>query len=218
MNQTLPELADRALARAEAFGLLALAFFDPTPELVRGLADGSYRAALQDAAGELTWPFQELPASLFEGDAAAALKTLKVEYARLFIGPGRPAVSPYETIYEGKARAIRPLLMVSPAAMAVEQAYREAGVTVAAGLREPPDHFAAEAEFLYYLGHKEAGCWTAGDRAGAEAWQERARVFLAAHLGGWGQEFCRLVEAESRHPFYRAAARCAAALLEAPFR
>lgn len=215
MKQTFSEQADRALAHANTFGLLALTFFDPTRELLQQLMDGTYLAALAGSAGELPAlaPLRAVQARLAEEDPAAALRALKVEYARLFIGPGRAAVSPYETIYDSLSKGVQPLLMVSPAALAVEQAYREAGVAVAAGLAEPPDHFAAEAEFMYYLGQKEAECWTAGDRIAAEGWQERANAFLDAHLGGWGREFCRLVEAESRHPFYRAAAHFAAACL-----
>lgn len=216
MDHHFTEEADRAQARGNTFGLLATAFFDPTPDLVQQVTDGSFLAALQDAAGDSAAlaPLQAAQASLAGDDPAAALKALMVEYARLFIGPGRPAVSPYETIYDAKAKGVRPLLMVSPAAMAVEQAYREAGVAVAAGLAEPPDHFATEAEFLYYVGQREADCWATGDRDGAAAWQARSRAFLADHLGGWGREFCRLVEAESHHPFYRAVAHCAAAVLE----
>ena len=203
------------MARANTFGLLALAFLDPDRALVQQLTDGSFLAALEDAAGELAAlePLRAVQASLAESDPAATLKALRVEYARLFIGPGRAAVSPYETIYDSQARAVRPLLMVSPAAVAVEQAYREAGVSLAAGLAEPPDHFAAEAEFLYYVGQKEAECWAAGAESDAREWRRKGTSFLADHVGGWGQEFCRLVEAQSRHPFYAAIAHFAAAFL-----
>ena len=213
--KTDDEQAACASARANTFGLLALAFLDPDAELVQRLVDGSFLATLENTTGEpaALEPLQAVQSSLAESDPAASLKALKVEYARLFIGPGRAVVSPYETIYDSKARDVRPLLMVSPVAVAVEQAYREAGVALTAGLAQPPDHFATEAEFLYYLGQKEAECWAAGDEAGAQEWRRKGASFLADHLGGWGREFCGLVEAESRHPFYAAVAHFAAAFL-----
>jgi putative dimethyl sulfoxide reductase chaperone len=225
LDQTFSAQANGASARSRIFGWLALAFFDPTAELVQELADGAYLATLEEAMlgggarqpdGECVAlePLRAVHASHTRRDEDAWLHELKVEYARLFIGPGHPAVSPYETIYDSKAKGVRPLLMVSPAAMAVEQAYREANLALSAGLREPPDHFATEAEFLYYLGQKEADSWATGDPAGAAAWQDRGRVFLACHLSCWGPEFCRLVEIESREPFYRAAAHFAAAFLD----
>lgn len=215
MNQAFEDLAASASARANAFGLLALAFLDPDGELVQRLVDGSFLATLESAAGEpaALESLRAVQASFAGSDPAASLKALKMEYARLFIGPGRAVVSPYETIYDSQARDVRPLLMVSPAAVAVEQAYREAGVALAAGLAQPPDHFATEAEFLYYLGQKEAECWVAGAEAGAREWRRKATSFMTGHLGGWGREFCRLVEAQSCHPFYSAVAHFAAAFL-----
>lgn len=215
MKQTFDDQAASASARANAFGLLALAFLDPDEELVQRLAGGSFVATLETATGELAAleSLRAVQASFAESDPAASLKALKVEYARLFIGPGRAVVSPYETIYDSQAKAVRPLLMVSPAAVAVEQAYREAGVALAGGLSEPPDHFATEAEFLYYLGQKEAECWAAGAEAGAREWRRKGTSFLIDHLGGWGREFCRLVAAQSGHPFYSSVAHFAATFL-----
>lgn len=211
--------ATQAATRADLFGLLAVAFIDPTAASAAQLADGSYLAQLDGACAELgsAWPgAAEALAPLAAaqpGFAATSaeelLHALKVEYARLFIGPSKPAVSPYATAYGARHKEGATLLMVSPEALAVEAAYREAGVALAANRREPPDHFATELEFLYYLCQQEARCWAAGAEDEAALWQRRQAAFLDRHLLPWGAAFCRQVQEASHHPFYQALARFA---------
>lgn len=224
INAAYSRLAHIALARANAFGLLAIAFFDPTEDFANQLVSGSYLSEVnsyfqdltsrQPTARQALEPLKALQATLAEANPQRLLRELKVEYARLFIGPGRMRVPPYETFYGVKSGNSQPLLMVSPAAIAVENAYRQAGVAVSRDLREPPDHFATEAEFMYYLCKKESDAWAEGDNDNARSWRRRQLAFLDGHLGKWGCEFCRQVEENSRHPFYKAAASYAVGLIE----
>jgi TorA maturation chaperone TorD len=236
VSQVPPKAADAAfeklshiaLARANVFGLLARAFFDPTGDLVQKLQSGAFVSELhvyfrdlltqQVHRGEVTdllYPLEPLHAvqsDLATVDPDTLLKALKVEYARLFIGPGSPEIPPYETFYNPNNS--RPLLMVSVEAAAVEKAYHKAGVAITAGLNEPPDHFATEAEFLYFLCGQESDCWSAGDNRGAKKWRRMELDFLEKHLGRWGGDFCQRVETESIHPFYRSAAHFAGAFIK----
>lgn len=223
VNAAFSKLAGIALARANAFSLLAIAFFDPTEEFAKHLVSGAYLSEVnayfqdltrrQPAARQALDPLKALQAQLAKCSPQALLHDLKVEYARLFIGPGRMRVPPYETFYGPKNKESQPLLMVSPAALAVETAYHEAGVAITNTLREPPDHFATECEFLYYLSKKESDAWAEGDNDAAKLWRRRQLAFLDGHLGKWGCEFCRRVEAESQGSFYQAAAHYGAALI-----
>lgn len=219
IDAAFSKLAHVALARANIFGLLAFAFFDPTEEFVGQLIDGSYVSELHGYFRDLTnrpisngeareafEPIKSVQADLARREMYDLLRELKVEYARLFIGPGQAAVPPYETIYGRKAKDISPLLMVSPEALAVEAAYKEAGVAISSELREPPDHFATECEFLYYLCGKESDSWMEGNNKEALVWRRKQLAFIDGHLGRWGVQFCQDVEAESHHPFYKAIA------------
>jgi len=218
------KLSFLALAHSNVFRLLALAFYDPTAEFVQQLISGSYVAELRGYYSDLVAhhhinlealdQLKADQASLIDRVPQELLKELKVEYARLFIGPGRPAVQPYETFYdEASISSGRPLLIVSPAAMTVEQAYREAGLALPKALQEPPDHIAIELEFLYYLSKKESDGWATGDNVGAKKWRRRELAFIDGHIGRWGQQFCGKVEAESQHSFYRAIAHFGNALI-----
>jgi TorA maturation chaperone TorD len=223
--EAFSKLAQIALARSNVFAKMAVAFFDPDADLVHALIRGSYLSELNGYYREFSTdhqagldglaPLFALRESLAAADPAVLLKELKVEYARLFIGPSKPAVFIYETFYDNRIkRGSMPMLMVSPAALSVESAYRESGVEVTASLREPPDHFATEAEFLYYLCQRESDSWAAGENANAKKWRKRELAFLDGHMGCWGRQFCCRVESESQHPFYRAAAAFSGAFLE----
>jgi putative dimethyl sulfoxide reductase chaperone len=219
------KLAFIAMARANIFRLLTLAFYDPTQDFVQQLASGSYVSELHGYYSDMVshyhigvdalTPLKDYQSGLSEHDLAELLKGMKVEYARLFIGPGIPVVQPYETFYDEKLKnTSQPLLMVSPSAIAVENAYLEAGLAVAENKRTPPDHFAVELEFLYYLSKKESDAWAESDNTAAKKWRRRELAFIDGHLGCWGQRFCSKVQKESFHPFYRSITFFAGTLLK----
>ena len=210
-------LVQIAGARARLFGLLAVAFFDPTADLVEQIINGDLflelKANFKALENRSNLPqFSQESFSLFakhqdafsKQDASELLHELKIEFARLFIGPGRAAVPPFETFYKKMSKESQPLLMVSPEAIAVQAAYREAGIAVSQDLQEPPDHFATECEFVYFLCNQEANGWEMGDVETAKQWRRHQLEFLSAHLGRWGAQFCADVEAESSHVFYQA--------------
>jgi TorA maturation chaperone TorD len=223
-DEAFSQLSLTALARSKVFGSIALAFFDPTPEIVQDLLSGSFVSELDGSSHDLAVhhkatteslePLKTYQVRLAGHNPGQLLKEMKVEYARLFIGPSRPTVRIYETFYANQGSESTPLLIVSPTAKAVEEAYREGGVAMAAGPREPPDHFATEAEFLYYLCKKESDGWAERDNVVAQLWRRRELAFLDGHLGRWGCQFCRQVEQESSHPFYQAAAHFARDFLQ----
>jgi TorA maturation chaperone TorD len=225
-DANLSRLANYAFARSNMFSLIAVSFFDPTSELAQRLIDGSliseFESSYQDlvtyqAAGnknalqpEVLESLKETQERYINQNPDDLLTELKIEYARLFIGPGIPVVPPYETFYQGKKKEESlPLLMVSPAAIAVENAYRQAGIKISADLNEPPDHFATEVEFLYFLCRKEAESWARGKEEDAKKWAEMQASFIDNHLGQWGEQFCQEVEDKSSHPFYKAMASTA---------
>ena len=219
------KLSFLAMARANVFRLLALAFYDPTPEFIQQFVSGAYVSELHGYYSDLVShhntnvdaldPLKKYQAGLSTSDPAELLKEFKVEYARLFIGPGTPVVQPYETFYrENRNAEGQPLLIVSPEALAVEKAYLEAGLAMSEEKRDPPDHFAVELEFLFYLSRKESDAWTQADNEAAKKWRRRELAFFEEHLGSWGRRFCNKVQTESDHPFYRSIASFAGILLE----
>lgn len=216
-TQAFAKLADVAGSRAELFGLLAGAFRDPTPELAADHASG---ALARRAAESLAWlgadrrVFDEPLALLAEPADADELLGLKVEFARLFIGPPRPVVSPYaSTRLAAPSDLGGPLLGAGPSTRGIEAVYTELGLRVAPALGEPPDHIATELELLYFLCTREAEAWRAADDEAARDWRRRQRDVVDAHIRTWALDFFDEVAAATTEPLYRAAAGIGSALV-----
>lgn len=161
------------------------------------------------------------PARPASGAAAspALLRPLRVEATRLFVGAPEPAVSPYEGVARALAEGARPLLFVNPRSMDVERFVRSCGLGRPEGANEPLDHVAAECELLSYLASLAAGAPApAGAPCGAAlpggSPQAAYAAFLDAHARRWMPAFAAAVRAEARAPFYGAAARLLAAVVE----
>jgi len=198
------------------YQLLAAGFLHPDRELARAIVEGIFAADVADTAEALTEELELAPDAArslltsalalaeagLTSDAEALYHELAVEYARLFIGPPAPAVSPYESVHIDSEPGSTALLMVGPSARAVLAAYREAGVNMADGMNEPPDHIASEFEFMYYLSVKEAAALQAGESDEAATLRAHQVAFLAAHLVVWGPALADAVEADSTHVFY----------------
>ncbi|RDB70101.1 molecular chaperone TorD [Eggerthella sinensis] len=149
----------------------------------------------------------------------ALLRSLRVEATRLFVGAPEPAVSPYEGVARALAEGARPLLFVNPRSMDVERFVRSCGLGRPEGANEPLDHVAAECELLSYLASLAAGAPApAGAPCGAAlpggSPQAAYAAFLDAHARRWMPAFAAAVRAEARAPFYAAAARLLAAVVE----
>ncbi len=168
-------------------GALSLTFAAPQPALLRF----DPRNPLLNALGRLgeDWErvFEDLWAAvqeLGEDPAERALRTVEIEYARLFLVPSAERILPFE-------HAHRP---VSPGALGAElrRLYRQAGLDSSPSLHELPDHVATELEFLARL--LDEGSFA------------RARHFSAEHLRDFLPSFAEAVRERTTSSFFRTAA------------
>jgi DMSO reductase family type II enzyme chaperone len=193
----------QASIRSQLYAALAQAFRKPEAAPEKNEEDSLIQVLQQAAvaydAQALGQIADEVIGSLEipEDQAEQALRTLEIEYNRLFVGPGRPQVPPYESVY----RDARGLVM-GPAAREVERRYSEAGLALEPGYHDLPDHVATELGFMAYLAMQEAEARDEERRT----WLERERWFLQDHLSVWLPLFCRRVRETSQHPFYTALA------------
>jgi DMSO reductase family type II enzyme chaperone len=202
-----------ALRGAAVYRALSLGFSEPDETLVQALVDGDLAGELRDAVDGLG-AGEDCAAAAREVERCAAaaagarvgdvLRDLQAEYARLFTGPGRPAVACYESEYLEQPRADGRGRLGGLVAGAVESAYLRESVTIAAVRREPPDFVAVELEFLYVLHSREAEAWAAGDEARARRLHLASEQFLEEHAQRWLPAFAGAARAESRRPFYAA--------------
>lgn len=117
------------------------------------LLSGSYKSPEEDFYGQMNelndtilqlYPDMLKDVSRFCDKPAETLEELKVEHARLFLGPFRMLAPPYGSMYiEGDEQ----LMTIST--MDVLRRYADENMDVA--IREVPDHISIELEYMYYL-------------------------------------------------------------------
>ncbi len=181
---------------AELYLWLSAALDTPAAPLLRPAFAGLGRGCI---AALNAGPLPELDAFQRECDAdpdgQSRLMAVRREHARLFLGPPRALVRPYESCYFGEDR------LLSERALAVVSLYARAGLAFdARGCGEAPDHLVVELTFLSRL-HDGTTALP------ADARETLRQAFLRDHLGVWGPLFAaRLLEATAM-PLYRAAGR-----------
>ena len=215
-SQAFRRLAEVSSGRGGIYRLLAEAFRDPTIRTVNELVAGTTAASVDRS---LEWlgadravfdePLSKIGAFAENAqgiEADQCLLELKIEYARIFIGPPRAEVHPYASMHISASPNAERLLNVGGTARTVEQMYQDAGLQLIPRLDEPPDHVATEFEFLYYLCTKEQTAWEEADNEKAREWRRRQREFIDEHLKEWCPTFLEEVEHVANDGFYEAIA------------
>lgn len=185
------DLARLAEVRAGIYHILARAFYIPdeettAPEFLQDLAE---IAALLNGGGE---------AVLTAGGENSPVE-IKVDFTKLFHGPGKLLAPPYECLYrDGK-------LVMGNSTIAVIGFYREAGYEIAEQYTNLPDHISAELEFMAHLCRQEAAA-RRGDGE-TDRWLNLQRRFYQEHMGIWVKAFCRGTEENAQTAYYRGLAK-----------
>lgn len=156
---------------ANIFGTLAVCWREPSEEL-----------AIAIESGDFEW--------LERVEAPADLDDLRVEYTRLFIGPGPEQCPPYESVYRDGDDDENLGPVYGPATQAVARWYDEYGLRLRDSRSAPPDHIATELEFAAYLAASE-------DDGTLEQ-------FLDEHPRAWIEPFTTQLRENDPGAFYRA--------------
>jgi TorA maturation chaperone TorD len=193
------DAAEEARFRSSLYGFLARVFAaEATTDVLEEMRQPEFRAALH-AAGA---------ASAVDPDGADAeqvVEGLGIEYARLFLGPGKH-ISPYSSMHlDGGDR------LWGPSTQWVHAFFAKAGFEPPLARRNPPDHIAGELLFLHALTAAEA---ETEDRTTRERLRAVQRCFLERHLLRWAGRFFSMVADEAQSALYCDAAKLARGFLE----
>lgn len=193
-------LQESGLAVYRALSLAAGCFYPPGPELSENVL------ALHEAVGPLGSE-TAAPAGRMLGELEnRSREELLREYSRLFLGPFQLEAPPFGSVYlEDEGR------MMGESTAEAQRIYRECGLDLSPDFTSPPDHVAAELEFLAYLGFQE--------RSSQEAtWEmffrEQRALFLDRHIGRWFPMFAENVEHNTEMGFFLELTRLTGMLLE----
>ena len=131
--------------------------------------------------------------------ADESVETLKVDHARLFVGPYALLAPPYGSVYlEGEA-------LMGESTMDAANSYRQKGLEAAEN--QVPDHITAELEFMHVLLLKQTEAIDTGEIETADHYQQEQGSFLARHLGAWVAQFAEKVVQHADTEYYRTLAR-----------
>ena len=187
-----------------AFRILSDCFFLPDPGLSEKLEDLEFNMTnVCETAVPLIQNMRK------EFKAAADLEPLKVDFAKLFVGPYQLSAAPYGSVYLEDERK-----MMGDSTLDVKNRYREAGLDTAKNFKDAPDHITAELEFMHYLIFKEIEAFSNSETETAIGSLQKQKSFLEDHLMAWVPEFANRIIESAEKPFYPNLARATTTFLQ----
>jgi len=133
-----------------------------------------------------------------ELNTGVTVDDLKIQFAKLFIGPYQLLAPPFGSIYlDGKHQ------IMGDSTLDVVKRYSAAGLTVDESFKNPPDHISAELEFMHILIIEELNCLHKGCADEAVVWLVRQFEFLNSHIGQWMDAFTGLTIKKTQLPYFK---------------
>lgn len=182
MDESLLDAVAEERRRGNTYKLLSECFHEPDEQLLELLDEL--------ASEDLYVSTEDLR------DSVSDLDAMRVEYAKLFVGPFELQAPPYESTYVDN-----PERVMTESTAEVMDLYRREGLEI--GREGPADHVSAELEFVYVLVRREIEALGTSDRQVATEYLQRQYDFLVNHLGRWAPEFTENVIEHTDSEFYR---------------
>jgi TorA maturation chaperone TorD len=183
--------------RMEAYRVLADCYHLPNQDLTEKLDHlSSNMKVVCGHAAEYVYQMKERIEEIDDPEC------LKVDYAKLFVGPYRLLAPPYGSVYLESER-----MVMGQSTLDAQRRYRDVGLDVAKDFKEAPDHVAVELEFMYVLILNELDGINTSDEEKTVASLQKQKEFLQVHLGAWVTDFAYDVEKNAQTSFYRNLAR-----------
>ena len=202
-KENIKELAEH---RSSIYGFLAAIYRQElTSELLQQMKGSRFQEILSTLGIELSNGF-------FKKPEKELLENLAVEYAYLFIGPGKH-ISPHESVHHQKEGVPSGQLWGELTAE-VKRIIESAGLEYKSEYTGMPDHISVELEFMQQVVQREAQAWEANDDETARLCLKNEKIFIGEHLGGWIPDFCEKVIEAAEVPFYREMARLTRSFIE----
>ncbi|MDH3571962.1 MAG: molecular chaperone TorD family protein [Desulfobacteraceae bacterium] len=187
------DLLNHELSRMEAFRLLSECYFLPSPGLSDTLNSLElYLANVSELAAKCV---QRMRKDIENGQN---FKALKVDFAKLFVGPYQLMAAPYGSVYLDDGRTL-----MGDSTFDVKNRYREEGLDTAKDFKDAPDHITAELEFMYYLVFKEIEAFSDSDIETVIGFIQKQKCFLESHLLAWVPVFVDNIFENADTPFYQ---------------
>ena len=188
--------------RFDTYRLLANAFYLPDECLIDSLV--TLEKCMKEICGK-SLEHNSMPVGIGKKDG---IELMKVDYAKLFVGPFSLLAPPYGSVYlEGGG------VVMGNSTADVQKWYQATGLDVDAQFKDAPDHVAAELEFMHFLIFKEMEVAEQEETEGVIKYLKMQRSFLEYHLGAWVSDFAENVVNNAQTTYYRNLARATKAFV-----
>jgi TorA maturation chaperone TorD len=192
--------------RSNIYGFLATVYRQEiTSDLLHQINDPQFLGILSDIGLEGIDDFLQNPEN-------ELLEDLAVEYARLFLGPGKH-VSPHESVHHQRDDGQWGNLWGASTAE-VKKFIETTGLGYSDDFKGIPDHITVELEFMQQLTLREEQAWMNADADAAVSCRQTEKKFIEGHLVRWIPDFCKNVMQQAELPFYRALAALTRSFIE----
>jgi TorA maturation chaperone TorD len=132
------------------------------------------------------------------GMSDEAFYQISADYTRLFIGPAKVLVPPWESVHVSYTG-----LTFQEETLNVRKWYARFGLQFEKLHKEPDDHIGIELAFLSHLSGRAAQAIEQEDEKEFKKMMDAQREFAYVHPLKWVPEWCRKLEIESQTDFYR---------------
>jgi len=184
-----------ARQRSDIYGFLALVYRqEVNSDFLDQIKDPQFLGVLSDLGIQFDDDF-------FKKPEKELLEELAVEYAWLFVGPGRH-VSPHESVHHEKDNS-RWGQLWGDATVEVKKFIETTGLQYQEDYSGLPDHISVELEFMQQLTAREEQTWEDADTEGAVYCRNIQKKFIEEHLVPWIPVFCEKVIQRAELPFYK---------------
>lgn len=138
--------------------------------------------------------------SLLGKDLASYEAVLNREYTRLFIGPGKPPVSPYASIYISNEP--KPKLM-DESTIEVRKQYLDSNIVMANMNSVPDDFLGAELEYINYLTMKSLELIEKSDIKEFGTQLQKQESFIKEQVITWISKFAQTLLDSTTEDFFK---------------
>jgi len=205
-NSKKENIKDLAGHRSNIYGFLAAVYRQElTSELLQQMKDQRFQEILSTLGIELSNGF-------FKKPEKELLENLAVEYAYLFIGPGKH-ISPHESVHHQK-EGVQSGQLWGELTAEVKKIIESSGLEYKSEYTGMPDHISVELEFMQHVIQREAQAREAEDDQAALLCLKNEKQFVDEHLFCWIPDFCEKVIKAAESPFYREMARLTRSFIE----
>ncbi len=188
-------MEEQAQHRSNIYGLLAAIYRrEMTSDLLKQIKDPRFLRVLSNLGIELNNGF-------FQKPEQELLEDLAVEYARLFLGPGKH-ISPHESVHHQRDDAQGGQLW-GQSTVEVKKFIESSSLTFKSDYTGLPDHISVELEFMQQVTLREEQAWAEQDKDTALSCLKNEKKFIEEHLARWVPIFCEKVINEAELLFYR---------------